>query len=175
VGAGRPARVEPEALVSFLGALLLVYQPAKDLGRVSQFAIGAAAALERIEAVLNLPELKHHGVKDLAPLKSAISLQGRRVLVGRAGGARWGDAVHPYGEGDGAGGRERQREEHAGVVAVALQVPTRGQMRFDGVDVAEASLASIRSQFALVTQEPLLFSSTVKDNLLVARPGCDGG
>ena len=45
-----------------------------------------------------------------------------------------------------------------------------GVQRFDGVDVAEASLESIRAQFALVTQEPLLFSATVRDNLLVARP-----
>ena len=89
--------VEPEALVSFLGALLLVYQPAKDLGRVSQFAIGAAAALERIEAVLHLPELEHRGQKELAPLAHAITIDDvafswgeRLALDGVNCRSRWG-------------------------------------------------------------------------------------
>jgi subfamily B ATP-binding cassette protein MsbA len=34
-----------------------------------------------------------------------------------------------------------------------------------------ATVESVRAQFALVTQEPLLFSATVAENLEVARPG----
>jgi subfamily B ATP-binding cassette protein MsbA len=42
------------------GAVILLYQPAKDLGRVSQFAITAGVAMERLEAVLSLPQLGSH-------------------------------------------------------------------------------------------------------------------
>src|SRR6185436_6457329 len=45
---------EPEGLVSFITAVVLAYQPAKDLGRLSGFGVQAAAALERIDAVLAL-------------------------------------------------------------------------------------------------------------------------
>jgi subfamily B ATP-binding cassette protein MsbA len=44
-----------------------------------------------------------------------------------------------------------------------------GRYSIDGVDVATASLESVRRQFALVTQEPLLFSTSVRENLLVGR------
>ncbi|MBE2253209.1 MAG: ATP-binding cassette domain-containing protein, partial [Myxococcus sp.] len=44
-----------------------------------------------------------------------------------------------------------------------------GRYLIDGVDVAERSVESVRRQFALVTQEPLLFSTSVRENLLVGR------
>ena len=48
--------VTPDALVSFVAALGLLYEPAKNRGRVSQFAITAGVGLERINALLALPE-----------------------------------------------------------------------------------------------------------------------
>ena len=44
------------------------------------------------------------------------------------------------------------------------------RITLDGVDAQACSLASVRSRFALVTQEALLFSATVAENLRVAKP-----
>ncbi len=162
--------VEPAALVSFLGALLLVYQPAKDLGRVSQFAIGAAAALERIEAVLHLPALDHRGRKELDPLAVSISIEDVAFSWGERLALDGVTLSIPMGKVTAIVGESGSGKSTLASLLLRFEVPTRGHVRFDGVDVAGATLTSIRSQFALVTQEPLLFSTTVRENLLIARP-----
>ncbi|MBK8171788.1 MAG: ATP-binding cassette domain-containing protein [Sandaracinaceae bacterium] len=47
---------------------------------------------------------------------------------------------------------------------------TRGQVRFDGVDVRKLSLAQLRREMALVAQEPVLFSGTIRDNIAYGVP-----
>ena len=48
-------------------------------------------------------------------------------------------------------------------------------MRYDGIDLAELDLASVRRQVALVTQEPFLFAGSVAHNIAWARPGASDG
>jgi ATP-binding cassette subfamily B protein len=49
--------------------------------------------------------------------------------------------------------------------------PTAGEILLDGVDARDYKLADYRSQFAMVLQEPVLFSSTIAENIAYARPG----
>lgn len=49
--------------------------------------------------------------------------------------------------------------------------PTEGAILLDGVDVRDYKLADLRNQFALVLQEPLLFATTIGENIAYARPG----
>lgn len=46
-----------------------------------------------------------------------------------------------------------------------------GALRLDGVDVRQVRLRSLRRQFGIVLQEPLLFSVSVADNIRYGRPG----
>ena len=46
-------------------------------------------------------------------------------------------------------------------LAVGFYGPQRGCVRYDGVDLAQLDLASVRRQVALVTQEPFLFAGSV--------------
>ncbi len=48
--------------------------------------------------------------------------------------------------------------------------PTDGRILLDGVDLRDYRLADLRDQFALVLQEPVLFSNTIAANLSYARP-----
>ncbi len=48
--------------------------------------------------------------------------------------------------------------------------PTAGRVCIDGHDVRDVTLASLREQIALVTQEPFLFDDTVRANIAYARP-----
>jgi subfamily B ATP-binding cassette protein MsbA len=45
-----------------------------------------------------------------------------------------------------------------------------GRITLDGSDVREVTLASLRAQIALVTQEPFLFDDTIRANIAYARP-----
>jgi subfamily B ATP-binding cassette protein MsbA len=48
--------------------------------------------------------------------------------------------------------------------------PQQGQILVDGVDVREVKLRSLRNQIGVVAQETLLFSGTVRENLLYGKP-----
>jgi ATP-binding cassette, subfamily B, bacterial len=51
--------------------------------------------------------------------------------------------------------------------------PTSGEILLDGIDLREYKLADLRSQFAIVLQEPVLFSTTVAENIAYARLQAD--
>ncbi|WP_374191483.1 ABC transporter ATP-binding protein [Azospirillum brasilense] len=48
---------------------------------------------------------------------------------------------------------------------------TGGQVRIDGQDVAGATQTSLRSQIAIVPQEPILFHRSLAENIAYGRPG----
>jgi ATP-binding cassette, subfamily B, bacterial len=49
--------------------------------------------------------------------------------------------------------------------------PSAGRILLDGVDLRDYKLADLRCQFAIVLQDPVLFSSTIAENIAYARPG----
>ena len=48
--------------------------------------------------------------------------------------------------------------------------PTAGQILLDGLDLRDYKLADLRDQFAIVLQEPVLFSSSIAENIAYACP-----
>lgn len=54
-----------------------------------------------------------------------------------------------------------------------LYDPDHGAVRLAGVDLRDASLASLRERIVVVPQEGFLFDGTIADNLRLARPGAD--
>ena len=48
--------------------------------------------------------------------------------------------------------------------------PTEGVVTFDGTDVRDLTLHSLRDEIGVVTQETYLFNSTIRENLLYAKP-----
>jgi len=64
----------------------------------------------------------------------------------------------------------------AGKTTVASLLPrfwdvTAGRVTLDGHDVRDLTLADLRGAIGVVPQEPALFSGTVRDNIVYARPG----
>ncbi|XP_031126995.1 ABC transporter B family member 1-like [Ipomoea triloba] len=49
--------------------------------------------------------------------------------------------------------------------------PTSGQVLLDGHDIKTLKLRWLRQQIGLVSQEPALFATTIKENILLGRPG----
>jgi ATP-binding cassette, subfamily B, bacterial MsbA len=156
---------------SFVTAILLLYQPVKQLGRVGQMAMQGAAAGERIFEILDAPsEVVDSGGATLAPFRQAIrweqvafSYGGAPVLRGLDLEVRKGEVVALVG---GSGG---------GKTTVANLLPrfwdvTGGRLTVDGVDVRQVTLASLRAQLALVTQETVLFNDTIRANIAYGRP-----
>ncbi len=49
--------------------------------------------------------------------------------------------------------------------------PTAGAILLDGMDLRDYRLADLRDQFAIVLQEPVLFSTSIGENIAYGRPG----
>jgi len=49
--------------------------------------------------------------------------------------------------------------------------PSAGQILLDGVDLRDYHLGDLRQQFGIVLQEPVLFSTSIAENIAYARPG----
>jgi subfamily B ATP-binding cassette protein MsbA len=168
--------VAPDKLISFLGAVLLTYQPIKSLAQNSQWIAPGLAAAERIFALLDSAP----AVAD-APEARPLSLpRGRGVAVRlEAVSVRYGsvealrDVELQIGEGEflgivGPSGGGKSTLLH---LLPRLLDPTAGQVRISGQDLREVTLASLRSQVSLVAQDVFLFDATVRENVLASAPG----
>jgi ATP-binding cassette subfamily B protein len=51
--------------------------------------------------------------------------------------------------------------------------PTEGRITLDGVDLRDYKLTDLRRQFAIVLQEPMLFSTSIVENIAYADPEAD--
>jgi subfamily B ATP-binding cassette protein MsbA len=164
--------LDPSKFLSFIAAVMLLYQPVKQLGRVGQMALQGAAAGERILEVLDEP--------------TSVPDRGRTVLPPFEGEVRFDrvqfsyDGVRPVlddvslriGQGEvvalvGASG--------GGKTTLANLLPrfwdvTGGRITIDGHDVRDVTLASLRARIAVVTQETVLFNDTVRANIAYGRP-----
>ena len=48
---------------------------------------------------------------------------------------------------------------------------TEGEILLDGLDLRDYKLADLRNQFGIVLQEPILFSTSIAENIAYGRPG----
>jgi subfamily B ATP-binding cassette protein MsbA len=46
---------------------------------------------------------------------------------------------------------------------------TRGAIRIDGIDIRDVSISSLRDQMGIVTQEPILFNDSIKNNIAYGK------
>ena len=65
---------------------------------------------------------------------------------------------------------DRRGQDHADEPADPVLRPTAGRILLDGVDLRDYRIADLRNQFAIVLQEPVLFSTSIAENIAYARP-----
>jgi subfamily B ATP-binding cassette protein MsbA len=170
--------VPPDKLISFLGAVLLTYQPVKSLAQNSQWIAPGLASAERIFALLD----SDPAVADqpgATPLTRsdrrgvAVELQDITVRYGGATRAALSGLDLRIAEGEllgivGPSGSGKSTLLH---LLPRLLDPTAGRVRISGRDLREVTLASLRDQVSLVAQDVFLFDASVAENVLAASRG----
>ena len=76
----------------------------------------------------------------------------------------------PAGTRVGIGGRTGAGKTTLVSLLTRFYDPTAGQILLDGVDLRNYKLADLRNQFSIVLQEPVLFSTSIAENIAYARP-----
>ncbi len=162
----------PGTFFSFLAALLMLYQPVRSLSAVQNTIQEGLAAAVRVFGLMDRePEIKDTpGAVTLAPLKAEIAYRGvgfayaadRPVLrdidltVGRS------EVVALVGP-SGAG-----KSTLLNLLPRFYEV-SQGAILIDGEDIRRVSLASLRGQIGVVTQQTILFNDTVRHNVAYGR------
>jgi subfamily B ATP-binding cassette protein MsbA len=168
-----PSSLPPEKLLSFLGAVLLTYQPLKSLANSSQWIVPGLTAAERIFAVLDaVPAVADRpGARTLARATGELRFERVSVLYGeRAALSELGLEVRA-GERVGIVGPSGAGKTTLLHLVPRLLDPSSGRLLLDGADVRDATLASLRKQVALVAQDVFLFDASVAENVAAAAPG----
>jgi len=169
-------------LVAFISYMVSFYEPIDRLTEVDNVFQQAIAAGSRVFEVMDSSsEIRDEpGAQPLPPLRGEVEF----------------DDVHfRYNANDPAAEQEPPEVLHdvtlhmapgevvalvgrsgAGKTSIANLLcrfydPTHGQVRVDGFDLRHVQLASLRSQVAVVLQDTFLFNASVRENLLLGKPG----
>lgn len=185
--------LEPGAVVSLALLLTRLYAPLTSLAGARVEVMSALVSFERVFEVLDLKPLieekpdartvpegpasvEFDDVRFAYPSADKVSLAsleevaaldtrgGAEVLHGISFRAEPGQTVALVGS------------SGAGKSTIAQLLPRlydtdAGAVRIGGVDVRELSAASMRATLGMVTQDGHLFHDSVRENLLLARPG----
>jgi len=153
----------------FIGTLFLMYGPAKKLSRVNANLQQAIAASERIFEMLDTHTevLEHPGAEPLPPFQRAIEFRevgfgydegAGRILRNVTFSVRAGEMIAIVGR------------SGAGKTTLVNLLPrfydvSAGGIFIDGLDIRHATLASLRRQIGIVTQDTVLFDDTIARNI----------
>jgi len=174
IGVGtRAVSVEPDLaakLLSFVAAALLMYQPMKSLsGTLSSAAQGLGSA-ERLFEIADKGSTPEEG-RAAAPLKEALSFEKVRASHDGIQEALRGVSFRvPVGSRVALVGASGAGKTTLFSILLRFLQPSGGGVKWDGADLSSFRPSSLRAQMAWVPQEPVLFSGTVRHNLLFGRP-----
>lgn len=159
---------------SFVTALLMLYTPVKTMGDNYVDIKKAFLAIDRIFEIFSLKTKisDKPGARKLAGIQKEIAFEnvsfeyklGVPVLKNINLKTAVGKTVAFVG--NSGGGKST-------IVSLLPRFydPQQGRVTVDGVDVRDVEIASLRDQIAVVFQDNFLFSGTIRDNILIGRPG----
>jgi len=162
------------SLTSFVIALLLLYSPIKNIGRINGVVQPALAAAARVFELLDLePELKDTAsARELTSGPHTIKFshvyfryQGSPEMV-----LRDINLEIPPGRMIALVGLSGSGKSTLTNLVPRFFDPTTGTVAIDGVPLQDYSLSSLRSEIAIVTQDNFLFNMTVEENIRLGRP-----
>ena len=158
--------------VTFLAAMLLVLQPLKRLAGINTSIVSMSVAAESIFQTLDEPGEEDRGTVELQKVRGAVTFD--HVFL-RYPGANH-DAVSDFcldvrpGERIALVGLSGSGKSSVVNMIPRFWNPTSGRILIDGVDAQDATLASLRSQIAIVSQDVVLFDGTIRENIAYAMP-----
>jgi ATP-binding cassette subfamily B protein len=166
------------ALTAFLVYTLLIAMGLGTLADLWAEAMRGLGSAERVfELIDRAPAMALRGGRQLPAVAGRLAFEGVRfsyparpdqeVLHGVDLLVEPGEVVALVGP-SGAG------KSTLGSLLVRLYDPSAGRVTLDGVDLRELDPSWLRARVGVVSQEPVLFSTTIAENVRYGRPGASG-
>jgi len=154
------------ALVAFLSYVRLLLQPMRDIAEKYNVMQSAVASIERVHEILEQKTEFRSGMTGQRRIKGAITFdnvhftyeEGEHVLKGVSFHIKEGERVGIVG----ATGSGKTTMIH---LLLGFYRPQRGKVLLDGTPIQSLNGESLRSQVALVLQDPFLFDGTIEQNV----------
>ncbi len=164
----------PGDLLVFLFYLKAAFRPVRDLAKYTGRLAKASAAGERVLELLDAtPEVQDvPGARPAPPFLGRVRFEGvsfgyepdHEVLRGIDIDIDAGERVALVGV-SGSG------KSTIASLMLRLYDPATGRITIDGCDLREYTLRSLREQISVVLQEPLLFATSVQENIACGATG----
>jgi ATP-binding cassette subfamily B protein len=161
-------------LLLILGYVALLYDPINTIAsRIARMQSSLASAERAFTLLDERPDVRES--PDAIPLERATG----RVVFDHVS-YRYGDGALalddlsfqvPAGSRVGVLGATGAGKTTLLSLLTRFADPVRGRILLDGYDLRDYRLADLRNQFGIVLQEPVLFSTTVAENIAYAREG----
>jgi len=169
--------LSPGELISMQFILNFIFIPLQELGRILLSFREAEASLRMFDELMKKPVEKRP--EDPVEIGELESLRFENVVfrhrcatenaIDRISfDARLGDTVAFVGP-SGAGKSTLVK------LLVGLYTPVAGTISINGIPVNELRYNPVRRQIGFVTQDPQLFSGTIRENLLFVKPDATDG
>jgi ABC-type multidrug transport system fused ATPase/permease subunit len=161
-----------EELIAFLTCLALAYSPIQEITGSFGFISRIYAVMDRFEEIFHIPTslMARNGLPDFPEIEGHIRFQ--HIHFSYDHGFRLEDINLEIQAGEtiafvGPSGAGKSSLLH---LIPGFLEPEAGEILVDRKEVKKFNLQSIRRQVGYVTQEPILFDSTLLENISFARP-----
>ncbi|TXJ58481.1 ABC transporter ATP-binding protein [Brachyspira aalborgi] len=165
-----------EFLWGFLLYMLNISSPVRDLSGIFINLQMTKGIARRVFQIMDLPaeNVDDKTKKEMKPIKSSITFENVHFEYPKRSDSqpfhlgpinvnvKKGDVVAFVG--NSGGGKTTLIS-----LIPKLFSPTKGVIRFDGIDINELNTRSLRNQIGVVSQENILFYGTVRENILYAN------
>ncbi len=162
----------PDRFFMFVSALLATLSPVKSLSEVGSTIAQGLGAAERVFGLLDTKATitDRPGAGALPAFRDVIRYErvsfayepGQPVLEEVALDVKRGEVVALVGSS--GSGKSTTMD-----LLARFYDPTGGRITVDGVDLRDVTMASLRAQLGIVTQETILFHDTVRGNIAYGR------
>ena len=160
--------------VSFLGAMMLAFQPLRRIAQINATLQEGFAAAIRVFGLLDQKSLinEAQNAPNLSIGKSDITFEDVTLSYeGQINSALKGINLRiPHGKTTALVGPSGSGKSSILNLIPRFYDPDKGNVKIDNQDIKELTISSVRSSLALVSQEPVLFDMSIHENILYGKP-----
>src|SRR5262245_21374358 len=164
-------KLSPVGVFTFIAALGMIYASIKNLVKINNEVQQAMAAAQRVFELMDLPNRVREkpGAVELPAFRKEIEFRAVHFAYGHAPVLNGINLVVPAGRVVALVGSSGAGKSTLVNLLPRFHDVNGGSVLIDGHDVRDVSLASLRRQIGIVTQEVILFDDTVRNNIAYGR------